>query len=260
MRRGDGNFRLSHYRRARPLATVYSRRRFFLRRQPDQPSAAGRTEWRRVHRRARSAAKSGKPGPTRRRFDRARRRRRDASGRGRRCAGADDAAGRAGRRRPELAASRRARADRCSRTSISARRSSTSTTSAFPSASCMPAATARTATSRTTSRSPTSPAPICSSGRREDAGLRPLLDRRRQQGLGRPGARRARLRGQALHQGRQLGPRRQQHPGVLHPGRDQVSRSRPRREAGAGPRLSAGADGARQFLGLHLADARKACT
>ena len=93
--------------------------------------------------------------------------------------------------------------------------------------------------------------------RREDAGLRALLDRRRQQGLGRPGARRARLRGQALHQGRQLGHRRQQHPGVLHPGRDQVPRPHPCREAGARPRLPAGADGARQFLGLHLADARK---
>ena len=92
---------------------------------------------------------------------------------------------------------------------------------------------------------------------REDPGLRPLLDRRRQQGLGRPRARRARLRGQALHQGRQLGPRRQQHPGVLHPGRDQVPRPDPRRQAGAGPRLPAGADRARQLLGLHLADARK---
>ena len=92
--------------------------------------------------------------------------------------------------------------------------------------------------------------------RREDAGLRALLDGRRQQGLGRPRPRRARLRGQALHQGRQLGHRRQQHPGVLHPGRDQVPRPGPRREAGARPRLSAGADRARQFLGLHLADAR----
>ena len=95
---------------------------------------------------------------------------------------------------------------------------------------------------------------------RKDAGLRPLLDRGRQQGLGRSGARRARLCGQALHQGRQLGHRRQQHPGVLHPGRDQVPRPGPCRQGGAGPRLSAGADRARQFLGFHLADARKACT
>ena len=92
---------------------------------------------------------------------------------------------------------------------------------------------------------------------REDRGLRPLLDRRRQQGLGRPRARRARLRGQALHQGGQLGPRRQQHPGLLHPGRDQVPRPDPRRQAGARPRLPAGADRARQLLGLHLAHARE---
>ena len=55
----------------------------------------------------------------------------------------------------------------------------------------------------------------------------------------------------------QLGPRRQQHPGLLHPGRDQVPRPDPRRQAGAGPRLPAGADRARQLLGLHLAHARE---
>ena len=92
---------------------------------------------------------------------------------------------------------------------------------------------------------------------REDARLRPLLDRRRQQGLGRPGPRRPRLRREVLHQGGQLGPRRQQHPGLLHPGRDQVPRPDPRRQAGAGPRLPAGADGPRQLLGLHLAHARE---
>ena len=91
---------------------------------------------------------------------------------------------------------------------------------------------------------------------RADAGVRALLDRRRQQGLGRPRPRRARLRGEALHAGGQLGPRRQQHPGVLHPGRDQVPRPGPRGEAGARPRLPAGADRARQLLGLRLADAR----
>ena len=91
--------------------------------------------------------------------------------------------------------------------------------------------------------------------RRAHAGLRALLHRRRQQGLVRPGPRRARLRGQALHQGRQLGPGRQQYPGLLHPGRDQVSRPDPCGQARARPRLSPGADRARQFLGLHLADA-----
>ena len=92
---------------------------------------------------------------------------------------------------------------------------------------------------------------------REDRGLRPLLDRRRQQGLGGPRPRRPRLRREVLHQGGQLGSRRQQHPGLLHPGRDQVPRPDPRGQAGAGPRLPAGADRARQLLGLHLADARE---
>ncbi len=42
--------------------------------------------------------------------------------------------------------------------------------------------------------------------------LRALLNRRRLEGQLRSRARRARLRGQALHAGRQLGPRRQQYP------------------------------------------------
>ncbi len=40
------------------------------------------------------------------------------------------------------------------------------------------------------------------------------------------GARRARLRGEVLHRRGQLRPRRQQHPGLLHPGRDEVPRPR----------------------------------
>ena len=98
--------------------------------------------------------------------------------------------------------------------------------------------------------------PVPAQGR-EDRSVRAVLDRGGQQGLGRPRARRARLRGQALHQGGQLGPRRQQHPGVLHPGRDQVPGPDPRRQAGARPRLPAGADRARHVLGLHLADPGK---
>ncbi len=62
-------------------------------------------------------------------------------------------------------------------------------------------------------------------GRQAHAGVRALLDRRRRARLDRHGARRARLRGQVLHRRRQLGSRRQQHPGVLHPGRDEVSRT-----------------------------------
>ena len=74
----------------------------------------------------------------------------------------------------------------------------------------------------------------------EDAGVRALLDGGRRRRLRRHAARRARLRREVLHGGRQLRPGRQQHPGLLHPGRDQVSRPRPRREDGARSRLSAG--------------------
>ncbi len=93
--------------------------------------------------------------------------------------------------------------------------------------------------------------------RRTHPGVHPLLDRGRQQGLGRPGPRRARLRRQVLHPGGQLRSRRQQHPGVLHPGRHQVPRPDPRRQAGARPRVPAGPDRPRHLLGLHLADARE---
>ena len=65
-------------------------------------------------------------------------------------------------------------------------------------------------------------------GGQAHAGVRALLDGRRRARLDRHGARRARLRRQVLHGRRQLGPGRQQHPGVLHPGRDEVSRSDPR--------------------------------
>lgn len=52
---------------------------------------------------------------------------------------------------------------------------------------------------------------------RTDARIRTLLDGRRKQGLGRSRARRPRFRRQALYEARQLGYRRQQHPGVTHP-------------------------------------------
>ena len=86
----------------------------------------------------------------------------------------------------------------------------------------------------------------------EDRGVRPLLHRRRQPRVLRPRPRRARLRGEALHRRGQLGPRRQQHPGLLHPGRDEVPRPRPRGQGGAGPRLAAGAERPRHLLGLRL--------
>ena len=117
----------------------------------------------------------------------------------------------------------------------------------------MPVAPASTACSRRTATPLTSPAPTsCRPGR--DAGVHAVLDRGRLARLGRHGARRPRLRGQVLHRRGQLRPRRQQHPGVLHPGRHQVPRPDPRREAGARPRDPPGADRARHVLGLRVDD------
>ncbi len=92
-------------------------------------------------------------------------------------------------------------------------------------------------------------------GGQADAGLRPLLDRARRARLDRHRPRRARLRGEVLHGRGQLGSRRQQHPGVLHPGRDEVPRSGARGQAGAALRDAAGRVGARHVLGLRVADA-----
>ena len=88
------------------------------------------------------------------------------------------------------------------------------------------------------------------------AGVRQVLHGGGQQGIVRPRPRRTRLRREVLHPGRQLGSGRQQHSGVLHPGRDQVPRHHPLGEAAARPWLPAGPVGPRQLLGLHLADAR----
>ena len=148
-------------------------------------------------------------------------------------------------------------ARRCSRTSSCARRSRTSTTSAFPSASCTRAARARTATSSATSRSRSSRARriFAEAGKRTPVFVRfsTVAGRAR---LDRHRARRARLRREVLHRRGQLGPRRQQHPGVLHPGRDEVPRPGPRGEARAAPRDAAGGVRARHVLGLRVADAR----
>ena len=88
-----------------------------------------------------------------------------------------------------------------------------------------------------------------------DAGLRALLDGGGLPGIERPRARRPRLRRQVLHAGGELRSRREQHPGLLHPGRRQVPRPGPRGEAGAAQRDAAGGVGARHVLGLHLAHA-----
>ena len=81
------------------------------------------------------------------------------------------------------------------------------------------------------------PRPTRTCRRRCSCGSRPCRLAR----LGRHAARRARLRDQVLHRGGQLRPRRQQHAGLLHPGRHQVPRPRPRRQARAAPRDAAGA-------------------
>ena len=71
-------------------------------------------------------------------------------------------------------------------------------------------------------------------GGQEDAAGDPLLHRDRRPRFVGGGARSARLRGQVLHRGRQLGSRRQQPAGVLHPRRDQVPGRDPLAEAGPG--------------------------
>ncbi len=87
------------------------------------------------------------------------------------------------------------------------------------------------------------------------AGVRAVLHRRRLARVGRHRARRARLRDEVLHQAGQLRPRRQQHAGVLHPGRHQVPRLRARGEARAAQRDPAGPVRARHVLGLRPAAA-----
>ena len=85
--------------------------------------------------------------------------------------------------------------------------------------------------------------------------VRAVLDRRRRAWIGGYSTRRARLRRQVLHGRGQLGSRRQQYSGLLHPGRDEIPGPHSRGQAGAARRDSAGGDGARYVLGLRLADA-----
>ena len=61
--------------------------------------------------------------------------------------------------------------------------------------------------------------------------VRPLLHRRRRARRGRRRARHPRLRAEVLHRGRQLGPRRQQHAGVLLARPAEVPRPQPRGQA-----------------------------
>ena len=90
-------------------------------------------------------------------------------------------------------------------------------------------------------------------GRQAHRARAPLLDRGRRPRLLRGAPRPARLRGEVLHRGRQLGPRRQQPRRLLHPRRDQVPRLHPLPEAGPGHLR---APGRQPRLRLHLAVAR----
>ena len=130
---------------------------------------------------------------------------------------------------------------RCSKISSCARRSPTSTTSASPSGSSTRAGRRRTATSSATKalHEFTRASLFAEAGKQTPVFVRfsTVAGRAR---LDRHGARRARLRREVLHGRRQLGSRRQQHPGLLHPGRDEVPRSRARRQARAALRDAAG--------------------
>ena len=88
--------------------------------------------------------------------------------------------------------------------------------------------------------------------RRRDAGVRAVLHGRRLARVGRRRARHPGVRDEVLHPGRQLRPGRQQHPGLLHPGRDQVPRHHPRGQTPPGPRDPAGAERPRHVLGLRV--------
>ena len=86
-------------------------------------------------------------------------------------------------------------------------------------------------------------------GKRTDVAAA-LLHRRRRPRLLRGRPRPARLRGEVLHRGRQLGPRRQQPRRLLHPRRDQVPRLHPLAEARPG---HVRAPGRQPGLRLHVA-------
>ena len=146
---------------------------------------------------------------------------------------ADDQSGRAGRRQPELAQGRAARADAAR--GLHPPREDHALRPRAHSRAHRPRARlggARLFRVLQAARG-VHPRLAVRRSRQADAGVRPLLDRARRARLDRHGARRARLRRQVLHRRRQLGPGRQQHPGVLHPGRDEVPRPGPCREARA---------------------------
>ena len=163
---------------------------------------------------------------------------------------ADDQPGRAGRRQPELAQGRPARAD-AARGLHPPREDHALRSRAHPRADRPRARLGGARLLRVLRVARASHARVAvRRGGQADAGVRPLLDRARRARLDRHGARRARLRGEVLHRRGQLGSGRQQHPGLLHPGRDEVPRPGARGEARAALRDAAGRVGARHLLGL----------
>ncbi len=100
---------------------------------------------------------------------------------------------------------------------------------------------------------PRSPGPPSWPRTCETPGVRAVLHRARVARVGGHRAGHAGVRDQVLHLRRRLRPGGQQHPGLLHPGRHQVPRRHPRRQAAPGPGDPAGADRPRHVLGLRLA-------
>ncbi len=165
--------------------------------------------------------------------------------------GAHEPPGPSGLRQPEPAHGRRARPRRRWRTTSSSRRSATSTASGSPSASCMRAGTA--AFGYFEAYGTVGDEPIAQytraklfqqQGKRTDVAVR-FSTVAGGRDSSEAGSRPARLRGQVLHRGRQLGAGRQQPRRLLHPRRDQVPGLHPLAQArpghlrapGAQPRL-----------------------
>ena len=152
----------------------------------------------------------------------------------------DHQSGRAGRRQPELAQGRAARADAARRLHPS-REDHPFRPRAHPRAHRPRARVGGARLFRVLQGSePVHPGFAVRRGRQADAGLRALLDGPRRARLDRHGARRSRLCGEVLHRGRQLGSGRQQHSDLLHPGRDEVPGPGPRGQARAAFRHAAG--------------------
>ncbi len=91
--------------------------------------------------------------------------------------------------------------------------------------------------------------------RQADAGLRAFLDGAGRTRLDRHGERCAGFRREVLHGRGQLGSRREQHPGLLHPGRHEIPGFGACRQTRAALRDATGRVCARHVLGLCLTDA-----